>query len=160
MINEFRDEMIREGFYPPQQIISDGEFHRFSTNQEKNDKAGWYILNDHPMIGSFGCWRRGIKKNWSVFQEKNLNSEDRSKYHKIIGQQKEKFYQEKEKTHLETALIAQRFFDKAREADPDHKYLATKKVEVFGIKQHEKFLPLFFSFSSASFWSAISKLQS
>ena len=91
MINEFREEMIREGLNPPQQINADGEFHRFSSNQEKNDKAGWYILNDHPiMFGAFGCWRRGTKKNWSASQVKKLNSEDRLKYQQIIDQQKAK----------------------------------------------------------------------
>lgn len=46
------------GFVPPHQIIGDGQIHRFSTNGQPGDTAGWYVLYpDAIPTGAFGDWR-------------------------------------------------------------------------------------------------------
>lgn len=64
-IQEFRLSIVKAGITPPNEIIGDGQLHRFSTNEEKGNKDGWYVFHtDGVPNGQFGCWRSNIKDSW------------------------------------------------------------------------------------------------
>ena len=79
--NRFEDQFLQSifelGIKPPKNVVTDGEFHRFSTNDKSGDKAGWYVLKDlgFVVIGSFGCFRSGIKGSWKSVDKTNLSKE-------------------------------------------------------------------------------------
>ena len=69
---DFIQAIKNAGLPPPLNILKDAQFHRFPTNDKINDDAGWYILKETPtgiMLGAFGCFRSGIKGNWSNVPE-------------------------------------------------------------------------------------------
>jgi putative DNA primase/helicase len=58
---DFRLAILDAGLPSPEEIIDDGQIHRFSTNDKKGNKDGWYILySDGIPNGLFGCWRTSI----------------------------------------------------------------------------------------------------
>ena len=56
---EFIDAIRSAGLEPPPNIIADGVIHRFRSNGDDNPNS-WYTYHDD--YGSFGCWKRGIKR--------------------------------------------------------------------------------------------------
>ena len=103
-IDGFRQAMHEAGLVPPAVVIADGKFHRFSTNGKPSDDAGWYVLNEYPIaVGSFGCWRSGLKGSWSAIEERNMTQEDRTKYKQAIQQMSKINDEEKAKVNLEAA---------------------------------------------------------
>lgn len=62
-IHQFKDYLEDYDLYP-NDIIVDGKIHRFSTNGNTSDKAGWYVLFDNGddlFAGKFGDFRTGIE---------------------------------------------------------------------------------------------------
>ena len=48
---EFLSEIIKSGLTSsPKEIVADGKIHRFSSNGESNDKAGWYVFYKSPIF--------------------------------------------------------------------------------------------------------------
>ena len=137
IVENFREKMNRAGFNPPFEIKADGNFHRFSTNGKPDDDAGWYVLNEYPIaVGSFGCWRSGLKGSWSAIEERNMTQEDRTKYNRAIQQMSQVNDEEKAKANLEAAVIAEQLWDQANDVSSAHPYLVSKKVDAFGIKHN------------------------
>ena len=56
-LEQFRDAIRGAGLIPPDAIEADGELHRFASNGQRGDDAGWYALHDDGIpAGSFGDW--------------------------------------------------------------------------------------------------------
>ena len=138
-IEDFRRAMHESGLIPPSAVIADGKFHRFSTNGNPNDDAGWYVLSECPIaVGSFGCWRSGLTDSWSAVEERSMSQEDRTKYKQAIQQMNKVNYEEKAKANHAASLNAQKLWDQANEAPSTHPYLVAKKADAFGIKALDK----------------------
>ncbi len=61
----FLTAMQQWGLDPGDGIIADGHIHRFSTNGDLRDTAGWYVLElGNPSKGAFGCYRSGVNEKW------------------------------------------------------------------------------------------------
>ena len=74
----FIQAILESGLEPPDKIVVDGQFNRFSSEGRPSDKPGWYVLNDLPfcaVAGAFGCWRTGVKQLWSSVKISTLNKE-------------------------------------------------------------------------------------
>lgn len=116
-IEDFRRAIHESGLIPPSAVIADGKFHRFSTNGNPNDDAGWYVLNEYPIaVGSFGCWRSGLIDSWSAVEERSMSQEERTKYNRAIQQMSQINDEEKAKANLEAAENAQKIWDQANKA--------------------------------------------
>ena len=62
---QFREAIKSAGLVPPEVIQSDGKLHRFASNGDRGDHAGWYTLHsDGIPAGAFGDWRTGISETW------------------------------------------------------------------------------------------------
>ena len=75
MTNSLKSDFLRAistaGIKPPQNVVIDGQIHRFSTNDKIGDNAGWYVLKNHGdfTFGAFGDWRTGIQEKWTSIDE-------------------------------------------------------------------------------------------
>jgi phage/plasmid primase-like uncharacterized protein len=72
---QLRAAMIRAHIEdPPDEFIADGAIHRFSTNSDPKDDAGWYaLLADGIPAGAYGDWRTDIKEPWHYDQGRELS---------------------------------------------------------------------------------------
>jgi putative DNA primase/helicase len=73
----FNEAILNAGYCAPPEIISDGEIHRFATDQAKrHSKDGWYISfdDDKGKAGQFGSWRDNTKISWSNGTGRQLTS--------------------------------------------------------------------------------------
>ena len=64
---DFIQAIKEAGLEPPEKIVVDGRFHRFSSDGRPSDKPGWYVLNDLPDGAIAGAFR--LLEKWS--QRKN-----------------------------------------------------------------------------------------
>ena len=80
-LDAFRQEIEKAGLTPPATIIADGELHRFASNGDRADDAGWYIyFPDEIPAGVFGCWRNNIKQTWSGKADSTLTAAERERH--------------------------------------------------------------------------------
>ena len=96
---EFLSEIIKSGLTSsPKEIVADGKIHRFSSNGESNDKAGWYVFYKSPIFaGAFGCWRKGIQEKWSSVNKNDMTPQQEVEFNNIFDEAKKQREQEEEK---------------------------------------------------------------
>ncbi len=134
-LEQFRDAMLENGITPPENIISDGEFHRFSTNGKPNGGAGWYVFNEGNMpTGSFGDDRTGVKvKSWRANLGRALSATEKSDFKRkqetLIAERAAK----KQRLHAMAKERANRIMGVVTLANDDHPYLVKKHVGAHGI---------------------------
>ena len=130
---QIRDKMLSEGIRPPDDIIIDGEIHRFAT--KSHDDAGWYVFYDDEIpAGAFGDWRSGDAFNWVA----NVNRELSPIEHTAIRERIENAKKERDKLREQkaeiTANTVAHIWDAAGLASPDHPYLKRKQVQPHGVR--------------------------
>ncbi|MBY0293466.1 MAG: hypothetical protein K2W92_09305, partial [Alphaproteobacteria bacterium] len=82
MVEEFKNAMMTSGVVCREDIIADGQIHRFA-NHGKGKKDGWYVY--HNMAGAFGDWSQDIQGKWSAgnsslsIRDQNLLREQQEK---------------------------------------------------------------------------------
>ena len=58
---QFIDAIIESGLHAPRDVILDGDIHRFSSDDDKRKKPGWYVGYESPIpVLVFGCWKAGF----------------------------------------------------------------------------------------------------
>ncbi len=145
-IEQFTEALKSHSLYPSEPIHTDGKIHRFSTNENKSDNAGWYIYHDLEIPwGSFGCHRRQIHESWVA----NIGRE-------MLQRKKMTFHQNKEMLltkekgisliHKAQAKSVIKKFLESLEMACNHDYLATKAVKPYSIRIHEDqlIIPMYF----------------
>jgi phage/plasmid primase-like uncharacterized protein len=126
------------GLPPPAEIITDGQIHRYSTNGERSDKAGWYVFfGDGVPAGKFGDWRTGLEQNWCAKKEQTLTAEERAEYRDRIEAARRQREEEERIRREEAAAEAQRIWDAAAPAPADHAYLVRKHVQPHGLRLYD-----------------------
>lgn len=135
---KFKESITRSGIpTSPDEIIEDGEIHRFSTKEgSQYNKDGYYVFyaNGIP-AGAFGCWRLQIYENWS---EKNKNQMNNAERRNLITQQKQiknKREKERKNRNNEAKQKAINIWNKATAVSENNPYLKKKKVLPHGIKE-------------------------
>ena len=129
-IEGFRQAMHKAGLRPQSDIVTDGKFHRFSSNGESNDKAGWYVFYQSPIFaGSFGCWRKGIQEKWSSVNKKDMTPQQEIELKNIFDDAKKQRELEEERNKAVARSRAEEIWDQSTEATVDHPYLHSKEVQ-------------------------------
>ena len=101
MVNEFKNAMMTSGIVCREDIIADGQIHRFA-NHGKGKKDGWYVY--HNMVGAFGDWSQDIQGKWSAgnsslsTRDQNLLREQQEKTQQTV--EAEKIRKQEEAAHL------------------------------------------------------------
>jgi phage/plasmid primase-like uncharacterized protein/biotin operon repressor len=122
----------------PDNVVIDGEIHRFDT-EKPGDKSGWYVFNQFKgmIFGCFGDWKisDGSIPFSSVNAEK-LGPEDYRQFSIQKKKQDNKKLQEKIKRNLIGKKIAQREWSKAiTVVGKGHEYLSKKNVNSYYLRK-------------------------
>jgi putative DNA primase/helicase len=131
---QFRAAIVAAGLSPPSEIVGDGEIHRFSTNGDPGDQAGWYALHsDDVPFGMFGCWRQGTKHAWHAnSREYSAKELAEAKRHHAAMEAKRKA--EEAEVHAAAPKSAEIILQSSEVAPADHPYLVRKKVKPHGLR--------------------------
>lgn len=120
---------------PPDEIIADGQIHRFSTNGKVDDAAGWYVLHvDGVAAGVFGCWREGITHHWRSKSTSAMTQTERVAYRDRVQSLKVQRDSEQAQRRASADARATNWFDGAPLCT-SHPYLTTKGVQPYDIRQ-------------------------
>jgi len=149
---ELNEAFHAAGIPPPIELILDGQIHRFSTNGDSTDTAGWYVISEIPdldlQLGYFGDWRTGARGEWSSrddWKRKRSDSGERIRAEQERRALLARVEQEKTARHQEAAKRAIKIIKDSSRANPKHKYLKAKAVKPHGLLQHDQILvvPIF-----------------
>jgi phage/plasmid primase-like uncharacterized protein len=133
LVNEFREAMHAAGLRAPDEIIADGQLHRFSSNGELGDDAGWYVFHDDGIpAGSFGCWRLGVSQKWRADIERDLTLIEKEALREKEEADQQKRSAEQERRQRRAAEKALVLWKTGKPAQSDHPYLIRKKVHPVG----------------------------
>jgi phage/plasmid primase-like uncharacterized protein/RecA/RadA recombinase len=132
---QFSNAMQSAGIEPPENILIDGQIHRFSTKGRKNDDSGWYIaFPDEPVAGRFGCWRDQIDCLFKADMGRELTAPESIS---IIRRQSEAKTQRdlvrQRKAEVAASTVTTIWRD-AIAASPDHPYLKKKGIYPHGAR--------------------------
>lgn len=137
-ISQFRGAIAAAGLTVPETIETDGLLHRFASNGNPRDTAGWYVYyGDTVPAGGFGCWRTGVNQTWRADTGKKLTpSEDAAHKERIAAIQQQR-KEEEAARRAEVATKAKARWEDALPASDNHPYLVKKGVQPYGIKEHD-----------------------
>jgi putative DNA primase/helicase len=121
------------GVAPAITDILPGRMVRFATCDQKGDDAGWCKLFDDCEGGVFGCWRQGISEKW--LSESNRGPEEQNKFLERVKQAQAEAAVIEAEYRKECREKSADLWDKARDVDMKHPYLAVKAIHPFGIRQ-------------------------
>lgn len=129
MVDEFKNAMLTSGIVCREDIIADGQIHRFA-NHGKGQKDGWYVYHD--MAGAFGDWSQNIQGKWSAYQERGA-VQDRDSLNRQIAETSRIAETETTQKQAEAARTALEKWNSFSETGSSP-YLATKNVDPFGVR--------------------------
>jgi len=130
-LENFRAALAEFGLDCDDEIIVDGEIHRFCAGDDR-EKNSWYVLHaGPPAAGAFGCWKRDIKENWCERGE-HLSHADWDQVHLQWRDAKIAREQAEAERQTEAAKTAAGILDRSRPAQASHSYLTRKGVQVLG----------------------------
>jgi putative DNA primase/helicase len=134
-LDAFRQEIEHAGLTPPAAIIADGKLHRFASNGDHTDAAGWYTyFSDEPQAGVFGCWRTGLKQTWSSKIDSTLTVAERERQRARFDEVRRQREQDEQRRHADAAQRAQAIWSQAALARADHPYLQKKNIQPHGLR--------------------------
>ena len=135
VVHEFREAIVKAGVTPPDAIIADGQLHRFPSNGDRNDHAGWYTLfDDEVPAGAFGCWRLGLKQTWCAKATTTLNATERRALGERLRAMRRQRNDDKRRQQAEAVVRARTIWEEAQPASDDHPYLLRKQVKAHGLR--------------------------
>ncbi len=135
-IDQFAAAIGAAGLTPPDNIIADGELHRFASNGKRGDDAGYYCLHlDGIPAGHFGCWRSGASQNWRGDIGRNLSPVEVAALAERSAKMRREREAEKARRTDEAKAEAARRWNAAKPTSPDHSYLHRKGVRPHGTRE-------------------------
>lgn len=134
-VSAFRQVIERDGLTPPHAIIPDGKIHRFSSNGDRGDDSGWYVLySDAPSVAVYGDWRTGLKQTWTKKADSTLTAADRDRQRRRLDEARRQREQDEQLRHAEAAQRARAIWDQAAPAPEHHPYLQRKGIQPHGLR--------------------------
>ena len=134
-LDAFLQEIEKAGLTPPATIIADGQLHRFASNGDRADDAGWYTyFPDETPAGVFGCWRKNVKQTWSSKADSTLTTAERDRQRARFDEVRRQREQDEQRRHAEAAQRAQQLLSRAKPAPANHPYLRRKGIQPHGLR--------------------------
>jgi phage/plasmid primase-like uncharacterized protein len=135
LLDQFRHAIEQAGLTAPDSIIPDGKLHRFASNGDRDDDAGWYVLfADGIPAGSFGCWRAGLMQKWCAKSDVTMSPTERVAHRRRVAELQRIRQEEEKQAHEAAAQRAQTIWDGATPAPADHPYLQRKGIRPHGVR--------------------------
>ena len=135
--DKFRDAIAAAGLTPPDAIIDNGKFNRFSTNDKRSDTAGWYVFHgDGIPSGVFGCHRSGLQSSWSAINKADLTEAQRAQFTERRRAALVASNAAQKADHDAAAIMASTIWDAATPINGAnwHGYLDTKGIQSHGAR--------------------------
>ena len=134
-VSAFREEIEKAGLTPPVPIIADGKLHRFASNGDRADDAGWYVFyGDGLPAGSFGDWRSGLKQNWCAKSDRQMSATEREEHRTRLDRARQQREADERLRHVDAAQRAQAIWNQAAPATGQHPYLQKKGIGPHGLR--------------------------
>lgn len=132
-------QMISAGLEPPEQIIMDGQIHRFRSGTKgrggHGDKTGWYILFPEGIpAGRFGCWRAGIECAFRADVGRTLTQVEEMAHARRMSEAKQKRDEERAKKQEAVANTVEKIWVDCTSAGESHPYLVRKGIRPNGAR--------------------------
>lgn len=136
---QLRDEMIAHGLIPPDQIVMDGQIHRFNSGTKgkggHGDKTGWYVMYSGQVpAGVFGDWRSSIEVNFRADIGRQLSAAEEMAHARRISEAKMLRDAELAKSRDRAASTVQQIWEDGTHASSEHGYLQRKKIKPHGAR--------------------------
>ena len=132
---DFLDEIKAAGITPPDEIIADGQLHRFASNGKPRDNAGWYVLHDGAIpAGAFGDWRTGTEGKWCTKASREFTPAEKKAYAARMHEIRNQRAAEEITRHADARHRAEDIWNKSRPAPDDHVYLHAKGIKAHGLR--------------------------
>ena len=139
----FRTAMHNAGLQPPEVIEPDGKLHRFSTNGNARDTAGWYVFyGDGIPAGAFGDWRTGRSESWHAEIGRTLSGPEVAAHRTRMAAAQRLHDEERARQRADAATRARTLWNSAHDAPLDHPYLVRKQIQPHGAREHDGALVL------------------
>lgn len=145
---DFIQAMHRAGLTFNENIIADGDIHRFVTGK-KGQKDGWYI--SFGLAGAFGDWSRDIRGKWSLNKD-GLSNQDKEKLREQLAKAQRIAEEERLRKQEETAALAMSKWGTFSETG-ESPYLIKKKVDGVGVRFNNDFLIIPLRDVNGKLWS-------
>ena len=137
--DQVRSQMIEFGLEAPDQIIIDGNIHRFRSGTKgrggNGDKTGWYIIfPDGVPAGRFGCWRAGIECTFKADVGRKLSQAEEMAHARRMNEAKQRRDEERARKQEIVADTVGTIWSDCTAAQDSHPYLAKKGVKAHGTR--------------------------
>lgn len=118
-------------------LDADGRIHRCKErDDDKGEKSGWYVFfADGVPAGAYGSWRGDWSKTWCAKAERDLAPHEIAEHRRRLEALRRNREEEELRRHDEAAARAAETWSTASPAEASHPYLATKRVQAYGLKQ-------------------------
>lgn len=139
-ISAFRDAMMEQGIETRDEIVADGQLHRFHVEGDvRGANNGFYCLHfDEKPAGIFGCNKRfGFDKKfqWQSNQKTaQWTPEERQAYKERVARERPAKDAAEKARHEAAAAAANQLWEASTEASNDHPYLKAKGVKAHGLR--------------------------
>ena len=137
-IEQFRAAIHSAGLHPPEVIEPDGKLHRFASNGNRSDDAGWYVIHiDGIPAGAFGDWRGGLSETWRADIGRQLSLLEEAGHRNRVEAMRREREAEDTKRKVEAREKAAAIWQAAKPASDDHVYLLKKGIGTYGLRVHD-----------------------
>jgi putative DNA primase/helicase len=128
---DFRAAMAAAGIIWDGQIVADGKLRRFKA-QGDHARNSWYVLHAGPPVaGTFGCWKRDIKRTWCE-RNGSLSSLESELIRQRWDEASAILKAETAARQKKARKVAAWILNRSRPARTQHRYLVRKSVKIFG----------------------------
>lgn len=132
---QLRVAIADAGLTPPDELVFDGQIHRFRTNGKAKDTSGWYIAYDGKIpAGAFGDWRMGLESTWRADIGRELSHVEQMQHASRMRELKAQREKELAALREDAAQSASAQWDAAPLASDEHPYLQRKGITNPGLR--------------------------
>jgi putative DNA primase/helicase len=136
-IEQFNAAICSAGLTPPDTIEPDGALHRFASNGNPSDDAGWYVFHaDGIPAGAFGCWRGDVSETWRADIGRRLSPQEEGQYRARIEAMRREREAEGARRKSDACEKAAALWQTASIAPENHPYLVKKGIKDYGLREY------------------------
>jgi len=141
MMKAFKETVQQTLGHAPQEIIADGNIHRFSTSEKRGDKSGWYVFYDNDELkgAAFGDWHTGSTCTWCSKQDNEFTPAERKAWAQRMEQARQQRTKVQAKEQQEAKQEAVKIWTNATKAPDNHPYIERKKIKPLLVRQCNRF---------------------
>jgi len=133
--DQLRDAIVSANLIAPDEIVMDGQIHRFKSTPKSKDKSGWYVVYaDQIPMGRFGCWRLGVEGSFKADIGRKYTASEEMSFIKRMAEAKSLRDAELKAQRELAANTVELIWSECTGAHLDHPYLKRKGIDAHGAR--------------------------